>query len=148
MNVCPHCEQKIRKLNPHRMCKSKIALLNYIAQQEDWVKIKKEMENGGKVKFLDIEEKEKDIKIPKMNKKYFRGKELVKSSGYPTIFMFQVKNPKGTLQYYTGERTYDLMKGWIKKMSKRKGGGKSRKMVKRGYRKMVKTQRRYKKKRV
>jgi hypothetical protein len=39
MNVCPHCEQKIRKLNPHRMCKSKIALLNYIAQQEDWVKI-------------------------------------------------------------------------------------------------------------
>jgi len=39
MNICPHCEQKIRKLNPHRMCRSKIALLNYIAQQEDWVKI-------------------------------------------------------------------------------------------------------------
>ena len=39
MQVCPHCEQKIRKLNPHRMCRSKVALLNYIAQQEDWVKI-------------------------------------------------------------------------------------------------------------
>lgn len=39
MNVCPHCEQKIRRLNPHRMCRSKIALLNYIASQEDWVRI-------------------------------------------------------------------------------------------------------------
>jgi thiol-disulfide isomerase/thioredoxin len=118
-----------------------------VNMKEDWEKIKKKMENG-KVKFLDIEEKEKGTKIPNMNNTYFRRKELVKSSGYPTIFMFQVKNPKGTLQYYTGGRTYDLMKGWIKEMSKRKGGGKSRKTVKRGYRKMVKTQRRYKKKRV
>ena len=129
-----------------------------VNMKEDWVKIKKEMENG-KVKFLDIEEKEKDTEIPNMNKKYFDREELVKSSGYPTIFMFQVKNPKGTLQYYTGGRTYDLMKGWIektvshtggqkRKMSKRKGGGKSRKTVKRGYRKMAKTQRRYKKKRM
>jgi Zn finger protein HypA/HybF involved in hydrogenase expression len=36
---CPHCHQKIRKLNPHRMCKSKVALLDYIAKQEDWVRI-------------------------------------------------------------------------------------------------------------
>jgi hypothetical protein len=37
--ICECCGQKIRKLNPHRMCKSKIALLEFIAKQEDWVKI-------------------------------------------------------------------------------------------------------------
>jgi hypothetical protein len=38
-NFCPHCYQKIRKLNPHRMCRSKVALLNYIAKQDGFVKI-------------------------------------------------------------------------------------------------------------
>ena len=38
-NYCECCGQKIRKLNPHRMCKSKVALLEYIAKQNDWVKI-------------------------------------------------------------------------------------------------------------
>jgi len=38
-HYCPYCEQKIRKLNPHRMCKAKVALLQYIAKQGDWVKI-------------------------------------------------------------------------------------------------------------
>ena len=36
---CPCCGQKIRKLNPHRMCRSKVALLEYIAKQDGWVKI-------------------------------------------------------------------------------------------------------------
>lgn len=40
MDYCPHCEQKIRKLNPHRMCRAKVALLAYIASQDgEWVKI-------------------------------------------------------------------------------------------------------------
>lgn len=37
--ICECCGQKIRKPNPHRMCKSKVALLEFIAKQEDWVKI-------------------------------------------------------------------------------------------------------------
>ena len=38
-NNCPCCGQKIRKPNPHRMCKSKVSLLEYIAKKQDWVKI-------------------------------------------------------------------------------------------------------------
>lgn len=38
-NYCECCGQKIRKLNPHRMCKSKVALLEYIAKQNNWVRI-------------------------------------------------------------------------------------------------------------
>jgi len=37
MNICPHCEQKIRKLNPHRMCKNKVAMLEMLANTGDWV---------------------------------------------------------------------------------------------------------------
>jgi len=36
---CSCCGQKIRRLNPHRMCRSKVALLEYIAKQGGWVKI-------------------------------------------------------------------------------------------------------------
>ena len=36
---CECCGQKIRNLNPHRMCKSKVALLEAVAKQGDWVKI-------------------------------------------------------------------------------------------------------------
>ena len=31
--------RKVRKLNPHRMCRKKVALLEFIAKQHDWVKI-------------------------------------------------------------------------------------------------------------
>lgn len=37
--TCPCCGQRIRKLNPHRMCKSKVLLLDYIARQGGFVKI-------------------------------------------------------------------------------------------------------------
>ena len=40
MDCCPTCKQKIRKLNPHRMCRAKVQLLEYIAKQDgEWVKI-------------------------------------------------------------------------------------------------------------
>jgi len=40
MEHCPTCQQKIRKLNPHSMCRSKVALLEFIAAQNgEWVKI-------------------------------------------------------------------------------------------------------------
>lgn len=39
VNSCQCCGQKIRKPNPHRMCRSKVALLEYIAKEQDWVKI-------------------------------------------------------------------------------------------------------------
>lgn len=37
--VCECCGQKIRKLNPHTMCRKKVRLLEYIAKQHGWVKI-------------------------------------------------------------------------------------------------------------
>ena len=37
--TCPCCHQKIRKLNPHRMCKQKVALLELIAHANDWVTV-------------------------------------------------------------------------------------------------------------
>jgi len=36
---CPCCHQRIRKLNPHRMCSQKVALLEQLAKVGTWVKI-------------------------------------------------------------------------------------------------------------
>ena len=35
--VCACCGQKIRKLNPHRMCKQKVELLKILHKAGDWV---------------------------------------------------------------------------------------------------------------
>ena len=44
VEYCDCCGQKIRKLNPHRMCKKKVAMLEYISMSSDngaaWVEIK------------------------------------------------------------------------------------------------------------
>lgn len=34
---CPHCKQRIRKMNPHRMCKNKVSMLEFLAKANDWV---------------------------------------------------------------------------------------------------------------
>ena len=34
---CPQCNQRIKKLNPHRMCKQKVDLLQMLAKANDWV---------------------------------------------------------------------------------------------------------------
>ena len=46
-STCPHCKQKIRKLNPHRMDASKVQLLEYLGKamnsgdhEDGWVEIK------------------------------------------------------------------------------------------------------------
>jgi hypothetical protein len=35
--TCKCCGQKIRKLNPHRMCKQKVLVLEILAKANDWV---------------------------------------------------------------------------------------------------------------
>jgi len=35
--ICECCGQKIRKLNPHRMCKHKVTVLEIMAKADDWV---------------------------------------------------------------------------------------------------------------
>lgn len=37
LSICPHCQQKIRKMNPHRMCKNKVRMLEFLAKANDWV---------------------------------------------------------------------------------------------------------------
>lgn len=37
MDICECCGQKIRKLNPHRMCKQKVHLLKILYDAKDWV---------------------------------------------------------------------------------------------------------------
>lgn len=37
LSHCPHCKQKIRKMNPHRMCKNKVRMLEFLAKANDWV---------------------------------------------------------------------------------------------------------------
>jgi hypothetical protein len=37
MEHCLHCKQKIRKMNPHHMCKKKVAMLEFLAKANDWV---------------------------------------------------------------------------------------------------------------
>ena len=36
-SICSCCGQKIRKLNPHRMCKQKVKVLEILAKANDWV---------------------------------------------------------------------------------------------------------------
>jgi len=42
---CECCKQKIRKLNPHVMCRAKVSLLELIAKEDDFVKISSGMKN-------------------------------------------------------------------------------------------------------
>ena len=37
MDICECCGQKIRKLNPHRMCKQKVHLLQILFRAKNWV---------------------------------------------------------------------------------------------------------------
>jgi len=37
IDICACCGQKIRKLNPHRMCKQKVDLLQMLFRAKDWV---------------------------------------------------------------------------------------------------------------
>ena len=37
MEHCPQCKQKIRKMNPHHMCKNKVAMLEFLGRANDWV---------------------------------------------------------------------------------------------------------------
>jgi hypothetical protein len=37
--TCVSCGQSIKKLNPHRMCKSKVAMLEILAKANDWVHV-------------------------------------------------------------------------------------------------------------
>ena len=37
LHYCSHCNQKVRKMNPHRMCKNKVAMLEFLAKANDWV---------------------------------------------------------------------------------------------------------------
>ena len=115
-----------------------------VQMKEMWVRLKKDMKKkkGGAVVFLDIQDMEMGHKLPKLNKTYFQkgNHEGVKSSGFPTIFMFQVSNPGNTLEYYKGARDYLSMKTWIEnkiksrqrnpssKMNRMKGGRKTKKM--------------------
>ena len=110
-----------------------------VQMKEMWVRLKKDMKRkkGGAVVLIDIRDMEMGYKLPKLNKTYFqKGNHAgVKSSGFPTIFMFQVSNPGNTLEYYKGARDYLSMKSWIEnkmrgrkppKMNRMKGGKKTR----------------------
>lgn len=37
--ICQCCGQKIKKPNPHRMCKQKVSMLMFLARSGDWVKV-------------------------------------------------------------------------------------------------------------
>jgi len=116
--------------------------------KEDWKSLKEviEKEKGGKIKFIDIEDIHMD-KLKEMNDNYFDKKQVVQSSGFPTIFVFHVNKPNNTLDYYKGERNLGSMKDWIEthmKSSHNKSMGGSRKRkenkkAKRGSRKNIKT---------
>jgi thiol-disulfide isomerase/thioredoxin len=74
------------------------------------------------IEFREIEEKEKDEKLPLIAKE-IGGK--IDFSGYPTIFK---SLKKGEIEYYEGERTVDAMKNWILMNTKTIGGrGRKRK---------------------
>jgi len=120
-----------------------------VQMKDMWIRLKKDMKKkkGGAVVLIDIQDMEMGYKLPKLNKTYFqRGDAGVKSSGFPTIFMFQVSNPEKTLEYYKGARDYLSMKTWIenkiqikkaRKMNRMKGGKtKNMKGKKQGTRKL------------
>ena len=87
----------------------------------EWEKLKTVMkkEKGGAVEFIEIEDIEMENKLHEMNQTYFqKGNKKVSSTGFPTIFMFQVANPDKTLKYFvppSGERTMSTLKTWINK---------------------------------
>ena len=60
------------------------------------------------VKNNDIEEQEKNTKIPQFKEMY--GVELV-ANGYPTIFKLYKKG--GPIEYYEGPRTKDAIYKWL-----------------------------------
>jgi thiol-disulfide isomerase/thioredoxin len=95
-----------------------------VSMKEAWSDLKKDMEKEGKIKFIDIEDKEikESNKLAELNEKYFPNKTGVKEGGFPTIFIFQTKNPENTLEYYTGDRTKEKMKTWIETHTQTKGG--------------------------
>lgn len=37
VTICNCCGQRLRKLNPHRMCKHKVSVLEILAKANDWV---------------------------------------------------------------------------------------------------------------
>jgi thiol-disulfide isomerase/thioredoxin len=92
-----------------------------ITLKGEWEKLKTVMkkEKGGAVEFIEIEDIEMENKLHEMNQTYFqKGNKKVSSTGFPTIFMFQVANPSKTLNYYNrsdGERIMIDLKTWIKK---------------------------------
>ena len=53
IDICACCGQKIRKLNPHRMCKQKVDLLQMLFRAKDWVFVQAGygVEINGKVWF-------------------------------------------------------------------------------------------------
>ena len=101
-----------------------------MAKAWEELKTKMQKEKGGKVKIIDIEEKQMADKIPKLNQTYFHGKELIKGSGFPTLFMFHTKHPHKTLNYYKGNRDLLAMKQWIEQTMTKMHKGGSRKMYK------------------
>lgn len=46
--VCPCCRQKVRKLNPHRMCAQMVALLQIFERANDWVRVE-----AGRAVYVD-----------------------------------------------------------------------------------------------
>ena len=88
-----------------------------INMKSAWNKLRDNNEEKGgkeeKVKFIEIEDVNLELELPELNKKYFHGKEGVKSSGFPTIFIFHAEEPHKTLKYYSGERDVKSMSHWI-----------------------------------
>lgn len=109
--------------------------------KEDWSRLKEDIktEKGEKIKFVDIEDIHID-KLKDLNDEYFDKKQVIESSGFPTIFMFDVKKPTATLDYFKGERNLKSMKDWIDTNTKKHVGGnrkKSNKQSRRGNRKNI-----------
>ena len=93
-----------------------------ISMKEAWVALKKDMEKEGKIKFIEIQDVEIETKLAELNRTYFPNKTGVKSGGFPTIFLFQTTNPEKTLNYFTKDRTLELMKKWVEEHTQKKGG--------------------------
>lgn len=90
---CPHCQH----------------------MKPEWEKMKHNYENNDSVKFIDVESADanKNDIIEEINKRI--SPNSVNIDGYPTILSMNGNE----IDYYKGERTADLMGGWINSM---KGG--------------------------
>jgi thiol-disulfide isomerase/thioredoxin len=141
-----HAMKKSPVMKPHTHSKSPQWIVgkvfaewcgHCITMKGEWENLKSVMkkEKGGAVEFIEIEDVEMKDRLHEMNQTYFqKGNEKVSSTGFPTVFMFQVANPAKTLDYFvppSGKRTMSAMKIWIKKnmgdsvssmKSKSKGG--------------------------